>query len=173
MSPNKTFFSMFFMSFSLFMALVLMLSFKASDAVASDAIGSNSEIEKILAMKTMPDGVVFEVVSGNEDYLKTALNKFELYQKKLKAKFPDIDLAIVTHGSEQFSLTRENKTKYADTHKRVQRISDSDVPVHICETHASWRDITAEDFPDYVNVSAQGPIQIRQYQELGYILIIL
>lgn len=154
---------MFFMSFSLFMALALMMPAKASDV----------EIEKILAMKTMPDGIVFEVVSGNEDYLKTALSKFERYQKKLKAKFPKIDLAIVTHGSEQFSLTKDNKKKYAETHKRVQRISDSDVPVHICETHASWRDITAEDFPDYVNVSAQGPIQIRQYQELGYILIIL
>lgn len=163
MSLNKASFTTFFMGVSLFMAFVFMLPAKASDA----------EIDKILAMKTIPDGVVFEVVSGSEGYLKTALNKFELYQKKLKAKFPKIDMAIVTHGSEQFSLTKDNKKKYTETHKRVQRISDSNVPVHICETHASWRDIVPEDFPDYVNVSAQGPIQIKQSQELGYILIVL
>jgi predicted ATPase len=30
-----------------------------------------------------------------------------------------------------------------------------------------------EDFPDYINVSAAGPIQINDYEELGYELVVL
>jgi len=134
---------------------------------------SDTEMDTILKMETMPEGVVFEVVSGNEDYLKTALDKFDTYQEQLKEKFPNIKLAIVTHGSEQFALTKNNKEKFAATHLKVQKISNDDVPVHICETHASWRDVSASDFPDYVDVSATGPSQIRAYQGLGYILVIL
>lgn len=142
-------------------------------SVSSIVRANVDSVEKVLRLETMPEGVVFEVVSGNEDYLKTALSKFDLYQKKLKAKFPKIEFAIVTHGSEQFALTTDNKKKYATTHQKIQKISNDDVPVHICETHAGWKGITAQDFPDYVNVSASGPSQIKQYQELGYILIIL
>lgn len=134
---------------------------------------SEEQINKVLAMEEAPEGIVFEVISGKKDYLKTALDTFEIYQKQLKEKFPDIELAIVSHGSEQFSLTKQNQEIFKDTHQQVQRITDAEIPVHICETHASWYDITAEDFPDYVSVSSQGPAQIRDYQELGYLLIVL
>ena len=137
------------------------------------AQANEAQVKKVLAMDVAPDGIVFEVVSGDKAYLKTALDRFEAYQKQLKEKFPNIELAIVSHGSEQFSLTKQNKAAFKDTHKQVQRITEGDVPVHICETHASWYDISAEDFPDYVSVSSQGPQQIRDYQELGLLLIVL
>jgi hypothetical protein len=31
--------------------------------------------------------------------------------------------------------------------------------------------MTAEDFPDYVDVAPSGPAQINQYRELGYVVI--
>ena len=151
----------------------LTLTFILLSALTGFAHANEAKVKKVLAMEAAPDGIVFEVVSGNKDYLKTALDRFELYQKQLKEKFPDIELAIVSHGSEQFSLTKQNKEAFKDTHQQVQRITQGDVPVHICETHASWYDISAEDFPDYVSVSSQGPQQIRDYQELGFLLIIL
>jgi len=141
--------------------------------VTSLAQANEDKVNQVLAMETAPEGVVFEVVSGNKDYLKSALDRFEVYQKQLKEKFPEIELAIVSHGREQFSLTKQNQMTFKGTHEQVQRITDSDVPVHICETHASWYDISAEDFPDYVSVSAQAPQQIRDYQELGFLLIVL
>lgn len=141
--------------------------------IGTVSASSDDAINKILAMASPPEGVVFEVVSGEEDYLQTALDKYDRYKQQLREKFPELELAIVTHGSEQFSLTTANRDAYAETHQRVQTINDDNVPVHICETHASWRDITAEDFPDYVNVAAQGPTQIRDYQALGYILVVL
>jgi hypothetical protein len=33
--------------------------------------------------------------------------------------------------------------------------------------------VTAEDFPDYVNVAPTGPGQISLYEELGYFLIVI
>jgi len=150
--------------------LFLVLSLLSLAILASD----KDDIATILAMKDAPDGVVYELIgSENSTYLPNALRKIEGYNKQLKEKFPKIEIAVVAHGSEQFELTKDNAKKEAKSHKLVQRISDSDIPVHICETHASWRGISAEDFPDYITVSAQGPIQIKQYQELGYLLVVI
>lgn len=141
--------------------------------VFSMSVASEEEVAKILQMETAPEGVVFEVVAGDEAYLKTALDKFEVYQQQLKEKFPEIGLSIVSHGSEQFALTTANQEKHADAHSLVQRIIKTDVPVAVCGGHAKWRGLSDEDFPDYVEVPASGPAKIRDYQELGYLLVIL
>ena len=57
--------------------------------------------------------------------------------------------------------------------QQVQALVAADVPVHVCETHAGWYGVTAEDFPDYVNVAPTGPGQVRLYEELGYDLIVV
>ncbi len=141
--------------------------------VFSMSVASEEDVAKILQMETAPDGVVFEVVAGDEAYLKTALDKFEIYQKQLKEKFPEIGLSIVSHGSEQFALTTANQERHADAHSLVKRIITTDVPVAVCGGHAKWRGLSEEDFPDYVEVAASGPAKIRDYQELGYLLVIL
>lgn len=131
-------------------------------------------IDNILSMSNTPDGVVFELI-GSEDskYLPNALSKVEAYKTQLKKKFPNVEIAVVSHGAEQFELTTDNAKKQKKSHDLVKRITLDDVPVHICATHASWRGVSGEDFPDYVTVSAQGPIQIKQYQELGYLLVVV
>jgi len=142
--------------------------------VVSYADEETEMIAEIMEMTETPDGVVFELIgSEDSDYLPNGLKKIEVYKKQLQAKFPKLDIAVVSHGAEQFELTKDNVKTEKESHQRVQRLVAADVPVHICETHASWRGVTAEDFPDYINVSSQGPAQIRQYQELGYILIVI
>lgn len=139
-------------------------------ALAND----KNDIDKILKLYDAPDGVVFELIgSENGQYLPNALLKIEEYKSQLKVKFPKIEIAVVAHGSEQFELTKNNAKKQKKSHDLVKRITLDDVPVHICETHASWRGVEAGDFPDYITVSSQGPIQIKQYQELGYLLVVV
>lgn len=148
-------------------AMLFLFSFSASLSANED------QVNELLAFKAAPVGVVFEVVSWEEGYLKTALDNFEVYQKQLKAKFPDIKLAIVSHGNEQFSLTEANKEKYKDTHKQVQRITQTEVPVQICAAHATMRAVNVKAFPSYVSIVARAPEEIAKYQALGYTLIIL
>lgn len=146
-------------------ALLLVFSFSANLSADED------KVKELLALEAAPVGVVFEIVSWDEAYLETALDNFELYQKQLKDKFPDIKFAIVTHGNEQFSLTEDNKEKYKDTHKQVQRITEADVPVNICAAHATMRAVDTKSFPSYVTVAPGSSGAIANYQSLGYTLI--
>ena len=130
-----------------------------------------NEIDSILAKEHSPAGVIFEIVSGEEGLLNELLPYVNADIKRLRLRFPDIAVAIVTHGTEQFDLTKDKK-KNSKAHSLVEKLVNSDeVDVHVCGTHAEWYDVMPEDFPDYVNVSAEGPAQINDYQELGYILI--
>jgi len=150
-------------------SVITLLLFLASPIFASD----KEDIDKLLAMSETPDGVVFELIGSDGAYLTKSLEKVQKYKEQLQKKFPKLDIAVVSHGSEQFSLTTDNAKKYKKAHDGVKRLVASDVPVYICETHASWRDVTAEEFPDYINVAPQGPAQIKQYQELGYTLVVI
>lgn len=149
--------------------LIFILSLSFAVVFASD----RDDITKILSQDKTPDGIVFELIGSGGKYLTEALEKIQRYKVELEAKFPKIDIAVVSHGSEQFALTTNNAKKNKKAHDSVKRLLASDVPVYICETHASWRDVSAEDYPDYISIAAQGPAQIKQYQELGYTLVII
>jgi intracellular sulfur oxidation DsrE/DsrF family protein len=90
---------------------------------------------------------------------------------QLRERFSDIDIAVVTHGSEQFALLKSEASSRAAVHRGVQSLALNNVPVHVCATHASWRGKLADDFPDYVDVTPAGPNKIRDYQFIGYSLI--
>ena len=143
-----------------------LISFFAVTAQAND-----QAVQDVLNMKEEPDGVVFEIATGREAGLKWALPQVKDYIKQLRKRFPDMHIAVVTHGREQFSLQKDKKKKNAKVHSLTQQLVADGVALHVCGTHAEWRGITEEDFPDYVDVSATGPAQINDYKSLGYILI--
>jgi len=152
----------------------LAIVFSALSSAAVHALDEDQQkVAYLLARDKAPDGVVFELIGDEDDYLLNALEKVKTYKEQLQKKFPDLDIAVVSHGAEQFNLTKNNQSTAKEAHSHVQQLVASDVPVHVCETHASWRDVTAEDFPDYITVSTTGPAQINQYQELGYILVVI
>lgn len=134
---------------------------------------TEQDINFILNAKNPPKGVIFEIVEGKDDALSWALPKVTGYAKQLKEKIPGIKIAIVSHGSEQFGLLNDNKDAMPEVHKTVQTLVSSDVPLHICGTHASWRGKDKNDFPDYVDVVPAGPEKIRDYQRNGYALIVI
>lgn len=138
---------------------------------ANSHANNQQEIEQLLAQKDAPFGVVFEIVEGHGDALEWAIPAVNKYVKQLRDRFPDIGLAVVSHGSEQFGLMKSQQKAKAEVHKTVQSLVASDVPVHVCGTHASWRGKEAKDFPDYVDVAPAGPTEIRNYEAMGYVLI--
>jgi len=134
-----------------------------------------SEINIILAhADDPPAGVVFEIVESDESSLTWAIPEVKKYAAILREKFPGLDIAVVSHGKEEFALLKSNSEEYASVHKAVKSlVKQQDIPVHICGTHASWYDKAAEDFPDYVDVSPVGPAQINDYENMGYTLVVL
>lgn len=153
-----------------YLSLLLLLSqlFFAATGYAQTA---SQQVDKIIAMKEAPDGVVFEIVTGGKNGLKWALPKAKKLITRLRKKFPGIDVAIVTHGREQFALQKSNDKKYKEVHALSKQLVQDNVPVHVCGTFAEWQGVSEEEFPDYVNVAAEGPAAIKDYVSLGYILV--
>ena len=133
---------------------------------------ANEGVEKLLAKSEAPEGVIFEIATGDSGALERAIPAVQRYSDALRKKFPDLSIAVVTHGREQFALTKKNQGENASVHKKVKSlVKDKKIQVHVCETYAGWEGLSAEDFPDYVDVAAAGPVQVNDYKALGYVLI--
>jgi intracellular sulfur oxidation DsrE/DsrF family protein len=135
--------------------------------------GSQEDVNRILSQNLAPFGVVFEIVEADSKALQWAIPEVNRYVQQLRARFPTIGLAVVSHGSEQFALMKSRQAENSIVHQEVQSLVASDIPVHVCGTHASWRGKSAADFPDYVDVPPAGPTEIRNYQAMGYELIVV
>lgn len=136
------------------------------------ATDNHEKIKEILSLQEAPAGIVFEIVTGESNSLEWALPEAQSYIKELRARFPKLDIAIVTHGNEQFALKKTNDKKYKKVHSLTQQLVQSEnIPLHVCGTYAGWKGVSEEEFPDYVDVAAAGPATINDYVALGYILI--
>lgn len=134
---------------------------------------ANDDVDALLAQAEPPHGVVFEIVEADEAALEELLPLVRGAIRKIRARFPETEFAVVSHGREEFALQTRYQGEHAEIHQQVQALVATDVPVHVCETHAGWYGVSAEDFPDYVNVAPTGPGQVQLYQELGYELIVI
>ena len=106
--------------------------------------------------------------------LSWALPQAQNVVTKLRKKFKDLHIAIVTHGSEQFALTQKQQSSHQAEHLIVQSlIKENQIAVHVCGTLAEWKGVHPEDFPAYVDVAAAGPAQINDYKALGYALLVI
>jgi len=134
---------------------------------------ANEGVDKLLARDEAPHGIVFEIVEGDQAALEVLLPEVRSAIAAIRARFPQTEFAVVSHGREEFALQTKYQAEHAAIHQQVQSLVADAVPVHVCETHAGWYGVSAEDFPDYVNVAPTGPGQIRLYQELGFELIVI
>jgi intracellular sulfur oxidation DsrE/DsrF family protein len=137
----------------------------------SSASTAGSQVDEILKLEQEPEGVVFEIVTGKDDGLEWALPLTKGYIDKLKKRFPQMPVAIVTHGREQFALQKSKEDKNAKVHGLTQQLVRDGVNLHVCGAYAGWKGLSEEDFPEYVNVSAAGPAQINDYIAVGYLKV--
>jgi hypothetical protein len=151
--------------------LLMMLSF--NHAIA-DSSRDMREVNALLDRDQAPVGVVFEIVDWEDDYLEIAIPWVNTQIKSLRARFPALDIAVVSHGSEQFSLLKDADAAFPEIHSKVQRlIIEHDVKLELCLGHANMRGFQAADFPQYVDIQGSGPAQIAAYEALGYDLVLV
>lgn len=152
----------------LLLLLLLFIGFY-STTHADDA----DDISAIIQNEKAPEGVVFEILASRNG-LQWAIPRIKDFSSQLRKRFPNIAIAVVSHGNEQFALQSKYSTKYSSVHKQVRGlVNDDDIKIHVCGTFAEWRGVSPEEFPDYIDVSAEGPAQIHDYEALGYITVVL
>ncbi len=134
---------------------------------------ANDDVDALLLRSDAPHGIVFEIAEGDESALEELLPRVRNAIERIRVQFPDTEFAVVSHGREEFALQSQYQDEYAQIHLQVQSLVAEEVPVHVCATHASWYAVSAEDFPEYVNVAPTGPGQIELYLELDYELIVI
>ena len=142
-------------------------------SIANADDGYRSQVEAIINGKEAPEGIVFEIVDRDMDYLDTAIPEIKQMAEQLRKRFPGLDIAIVSHGFEQFGLTRSELDANDSLKSSVQSLVSSDVPIHVCGTFADWQGVDQSAFSELVDVSPAGPAQINDYISLGYTRIIV
>lgn len=148
-------------SISLLIPLGIWAGDKEEDAIAA-----------IFRLERAPAGIVFEIVGGDNKTLRNAIQRSKDYMQRIKKKFPQSKFVVVSHGLEQFALTRDNINEYPLLHQQVHSlVNHNHVTLQVC---GSLSEMTGHDinaFPDYVEVVDAVPLQIETYQEQGYHLI--
>lgn len=142
--------------------------------LSGTAIAAPLTLDALLKRQVAPPGVVFEIVDRDPDALNVALPWVKQAAQRLKARFPGMPMALVTHGQEMFALQTGQRAGNQAAHKIVESLSrDEGIPVHVCETYAGRRGLAVEDFPAYVDVAPEGPAQIRNYEALDYVRLVV
>ena len=142
--------------------------------LTSQTVAAPLTLDELLARPLAPHGVVFEIVDRDPGALEVALPWVKQAAQRLKARYPSVPMALVTHGQEMFALQTSARDSNPAVHQMVESLSRNDgIPVHVCETYAGRRGLAAEDFPAYVDVAPAGPTQIRNYEALDYVRLVV
>lgn len=152
---------------------VCLLVFGGLLAFPIAAFAAPITLDALLARSEAPHGVVFEIVDRDPRALEVGLPWVRLAAQKLKARFPSLPMALVTHGQEMFALQTSKRAEAPAVHQIAQSLSQDGIPVHVCETFAGWRGIGAENFPAYIDVAPAGPTQIHNYEALDYVRLVV
>ncbi|MDH5257925.1 MAG: hypothetical protein OEX07_07945, partial [Gammaproteobacteria bacterium] len=88
--------------------------------ISSANASHESVVDKILSEKETPGGIVIEIVSRQNQFLDWALPEAQKQAKRIREKFPGLDIAIVTHGREQFALMANKKAEKMVVHSLVE-----------------------------------------------------
>ncbi len=133
----------------------------------------HGEVDVLIAADAEPDGVVFEIVTWEDNTWDWAAPMLSALTWQLRNKFPGLDIALVSHGNELFdlALNQENQSKVAM--QTLQSLSDDNVDIHVCGNFAQYKHLGVNDFLPFVDVSPSGPSQINDYVRLGFTRILL
>jgi intracellular sulfur oxidation DsrE/DsrF family protein len=161
-------------------ALVLMLLLSIPQAVAAgggstdipDELPELEQINAIINADEAPPGVVFVIYEYDESALTWIMPRLVYYVTLLNQRFPDLTVAVVSHGDEMLSLTKENADIYPEVHFDLEvLVKELDVLFHVCGSFATLNDVEESDFPDSVDVVPFAPAQVSDYKSLDYVVI--
>ena len=168
-----------------FTLIVFSLFLSAGNAALSTELQENTshdlinnpihpQVEQIIQSNTEPEGVVFEIETLDPKALEILTDYVISQIKLIKRAYPAVDVAVVSHGAEEFALQKSASSEYADVHNLFNNlVSTQGVSVHVCGAVGGLKQLTQEDFPDFVSYSASGLAQVNDYKALGYSVVVI
>jgi intracellular sulfur oxidation DsrE/DsrF family protein len=153
--------------FAVFGAFVPGISI-AEETVEEEAFPEQSEIDRILS-GDKPPGILFLVMEHDEEALNWVLPRIVHYTAQIREKWPDLNVAVLSHGDEMLALVYDLTPLYPGIHQNVYDLVNTyNVYFHVCGTFAEMSGYSPSEFPDYVDVVPFGPAQIQDYRGLDY-----
>ncbi len=150
--------------------VLLLLTVMALPGVRAAGLDT-PDMHRLFAREEAPPGVVVELIEWQDNSWQWATPLLIELRERLRQRWPDTDLAIVSHGGEQFQLTREQRGQQPRALAQLQGLVEDGVDLFVCGTHSSWRDVPQEAYLDFVQVAPSGPARINDYVDLGYVHI--
>ena len=148
--------------------LICLLFWGVVHSSTAEMLPEQEEIEAIV-LGEAPEGVLFTVMEQDEEALQWVLPRILHYTRQLREEWPELPVAVVSHGEEMLGLLTEFRSLYPDVHDNLwQLMNRYNVAFHVCGSFAAFSDVEASEFPDYVDVVPFGPAQIADYRQLGY-----
>jgi len=152
--------------------MIVLLSMSFLQTACSDA--KEQSMQTILALNEPPVGVVFELATGDDNGLEWAIPLVRSYATQLRERFPNIKLAVVSHGLEQFQLVRNEQKEVSKSHTQVASlIKDKNIEVHVCGNFAGMLGVERDEFIDVVKVAKRAPLQVESFIDAGYKLVLI
>jgi len=147
--------------------LVLLIGTAYSSVYVQEYL--HPSVTRLIEANDSPTGVVFELIESDKKTWEWAAPMIKSLKQQLKEKYPDIEIAVVSHGSEQFQLTKKSAKKQKAAISILEDlVRNENVDLHVCGTHSSWVGIPASSYIDIVDVAVSGPAKINDYINLGY-----
>ena len=134
---------------------------------------SNSEVDRIVSSGEQPEGVVFELAAWGDDSWDWAAPMLQQLVGQLRNAYPDLEIALVSHGFELFDLSYRSGKGDSSSIRLLETIVEDGVDIHVCGNFAATRFYETEDFFAFVDVAASGPAQLQDYVKLGFTLVVL
>ena len=140
-------------------------------ALPAGAASTAEIIDKLLANETPPAGIVFDIDEWDSDALQWAIPLVRGHVDRLRTRFPGLEIAIVSHGDEEFALMQYAKPNFGTVHREVEALVADQVPVHVCAGHAVMSGYNENGFVDYVDKVPAGVETVAEYRRRGFIHI--
>lgn len=147
-------------------ALVLSMELSAAEY-------QHAEINRLIQANFEPDGVVFDLMAWEDNTWDWAAPMIESLSQQLRNQYPDLDIALVSHGAELFDLALKQNRGDDPAIQKLESLNKNGMEVHICGNYASYKKLGTDDFLPFVDVAPSGPTQIQDYVSLGFTLVVL
>lgn len=137
----------------------------------SEAFPELGEIQDLVRMKR-PGGVVFVVMDHDTEAYEWVLPRLDRYIQIIRNKWPELPMAVLSHGDEIFSLLAANESKYSEFHRRIRAlVREEGIDFQVCGAFAALSGVEESEFADFVEVVPSAPVQMSDYRLMGYRIV--